>query len=304
MKKKIIIDTDPGVDDAIALMLAIKSTVVDIKAITTVCGNTTIENTTRNAYFIRNLLGASNIPIYSGADKPLKKKLQTAFVHGPSGLDGIDIKDNARLTNSAADMIVNLINHYPKEITIIAIGPLTNIATAIQKDPEIMAKTKELIIMGGALKTPGNTNCVAEFNIFVDPEAADIVFRSPITKTLIPLDICNQISITGSDLKKIKDKTILSLLTKIITPYIRKLSKKEGMNKAILYDPLTMYSALYPNKTKTYTCNISIETKGELTRGMTVTDLRKKQNTKSNVTVVDYINKNEFKKDFFRILNT
>src|SRR3989344_4117202 len=164
MKIPVIIDTDPGHDDALAIMLAIKSDMFDIKAITTVAGNSTIENTTRNARYILNLLDREDIPVYSGAEKPLERKLIKAVVHGRSGLEGIDPKNEPRLTNDAVEKMISIVKDN-SEITIVTLGPLTNIALAIKKNPGIMKKVKEIITMGGAIKVPGNKNRVAEFNI-------------------------------------------------------------------------------------------------------------------------------------------
>lgn len=303
MKQKIIIDTDPGHDDAMAIMLAIKSNVFDIQALTTVSGNSTIDNTTRNARFILDVLNRNDIPVFSGALKPLKKPLIQAVVHGKSGLEGIDPKNKALRTNNAREKILEIVNNYPRAITIVTLGPLTNIAQAILKNPEIMMKAKEIIIMGGAVKVPGNKNRVAEFNIFVDPDAADIVFSFPIKKTLVPLDACNRVQLSLADFKAIKNNSLRRVLLAMVKPYIQNIVKDEGIKKAMMYDPLTVYYLLNPSAAKTYTANIAIETKGKLTRGMTVADLRKKPKERPNVTVVDYIDEQVFKNDFTEILS-
>ncbi|MEI6731969.1 MAG: nucleoside hydrolase, partial [archaeon] len=172
--KKLIIDTDPGCDDALAIMLAVKSGMFDIMAITTVGGNSGIENTTRNARYILNLIGREDIPIYSGEDKPLKREIVRANVHGESGLEGINPKNESYLTGNAVDQIIRIVHDNPG-ITIVTLGPLTNIAKAILKAPEIAEKIERFVIMGGAIGVPGNKSRVAEFNMYVDPEAADIV---------------------------------------------------------------------------------------------------------------------------------
>lgn len=303
MKKKIVIDTDPGHDDVMAIMLAIKSDLFDIKTITTVCGNSTIANTTRNARYVLNLLNRSDIPVFSGAKKPLKRALIQAVVHGKSGLDGIDPTNKPLLTGNAVEKILETIKISPNSVTIIALGPLTNIAQAIIKDPATMMKIEEIIIMGGAVKVPGNKNRVAEFNIFVDPEAADIVFNFPIRKTLVPLDACNHVLLSLDDFKKINNSKLRKVLLKMVKPYINNIAKDEGVKAAMMYDPLTVYYLLNPTITKTYRCNIAIETKGALTRGMTVADLRTKPQAEPNTTVVEYIDKDTFKKDFIEILS-
>lgn len=303
MIRKVIIDTDPGHDDAMAIMLAVKSEVFDILAITTVCGNSTIFNTTRNARYILDILDRNDIPIFSGAQKPLTRPLIQAVVHGRSGLEGIDPTNNARLTQNAVEKILSLVNANPGEITLVTLGPLTNIALAIQKNPKTMMKLREVIMMGGAIKVPGNKNRVAEFNIFVDPEAADIVFRFPLKKTLVPLDVCNNIRLLLSDFKNIQNTSIRQVLIKMVKPYIDNIEKDEGVRAALMYDPLTVYYLINSEFVRTYTCNIKIETKGELTRGMTVADLRIKPGTVPNVAVIEKMNEARFKRDFLEILS-
>jgi len=303
MIRKVIIDTDPGHDDAMAIMLAVKSEVFDILAITTVCGNSTIFNTTRNARYILDILDRNDIPIFSGAQKPLTRPLIQAIVHGRSGLEGIDPTNNAGLTQNAVEKILSLVNANPGEITLVTLGPLTNIALAIQKNPKTMMKLREVIMMGGAIKVPGNKNRVAEFNIFVDPEAADIVFRFPLKKTLVPLDVCNNIRLLLSDFKNIQNTSIRQVLVKMVKPYIDNIEKDEGVRAALMYDPLTVYYLINSEFVRTYNCNIEIETKGELTRGMTVADLRIKPGTVPNVAVIEKMNEARFKRDFLEILS-
>lgn len=303
MKRKIIIDTDPGHDDVMAIMLATKSNMFNIQAITTVCGNSTIDNTTRNARYVLNLLNRNDIPVFSGEKKPLKRPLVQAVVHGKSGLDGINPTNKANLTGNAVENILSIVKANPKKITIIALAPLTNIAKAIQQDPKIMMNIKEVIIMGGAIKVPGNKNRVAEFNMFVDPEAADIVFRFPIKKTLVPLDACNKVKLLLKDFRAIQNTSLKTELLRMVKPYIDNIAKDEGIKAAMMYDPLTVYYLLKPSGAKTYECNIEIETEGDLTRGMTVADLRIKPQDNPNITVVDFINENQFKEDFIKILS-
>lgn len=304
MKRKIIIDTDPGQDDAMAIMLAIKSGVFEVLAITTVCGNSTIENTTKNAGFILNLLSRNDIPIYSGAKKPMKRPLIQAVVHGKSGLEGIDPTNKVKLTNNAAEKIIEIVKNNPNETTIVTLGPLTNIAKAILKDRETMEKVKEIVIMGGAINVPGNKNRVAEFNIFVDPEAAEIVFNFPVKKTIVPLDACNNVQFQLKDFKKIKNKNLREILIQMNKPYIRNLEKDAGIKAALMYDPLTIFYLLEKDACRTNEDNVQIETKGEITRGMTVVDKRKiTDGLKPNLTIANYINENRFRERFIDTLN-
>lgn len=303
MKIPTIIDTDPGHDDALAIMLAVKSGKFDIKAITSVAGNSTIENTTRNTRYILKLLDREDIPVFSGSEKPLKRDLFKAVVHGKSGLEGIDPKNEAKLTYNGVDKILSTIKNSSEKITIITLGPLTNIAKAIKKSPEIMSKVKEIVIMGGAIKSSGNKNRVAEFNIFCDPEAADIVFRFNVRKKLIPLDACNQVKLQIRDFEKIKNETIKKPVIKMMNPFIKNIFREEGVKGALVYDALTVYSLINPDACKINRYDVLVETKGEITRGMTVAELRNIKGKKPNIDVVEEVSEKDFKKDFIKYLS-
>lgn len=295
-----IIDTDPGLDDAMALMFAVKAG-LDIGAITTVAGNATVENTTRNARHILAILGRGDIPLYSGSAKPLKRDLVLGMVHGASGLDGMSPENSACLTGNAVQKIIETVRRN-QEVTIIALAPLTNIAQAIQKDSKTMSKIKEIVIMGGAIRVPGNKNRVAEFNMFVDPDAADIVFHFPVRKTLVPLDACNKIKMRLSDFQKVKG-TLREPLVRMAKPYIKHIYREEGVRAAIMYDPLTIYYALKPRVCRVRQYDICVETKGEHTRGMTVADLRRKSMNVNMTNVVENISEKAFKNDFIHFLS-
>jgi len=287
MKRKILIDTDPGCDDALALMLACASPEFDIVAVTTVCGNSTIQNTTRNARFILDFLCRSDIPVYSGADKPLARELIQAVVHGTGGLGGVEPVADSMLTGDAVVQILQCIRANPNELTVVALGPLTNIAKAIQTDPETMSLVKEIVVMGGAIHVAGNQNRVAEFNMFVDPEAADVVMQFAAVKTLVPLDACNDVCLPLGDVAKLTNERLGDLLVQILMPYMANLEKDMGVRAAVMYDPLTIFYLLQPDLCRTMQANVQIETKGDLTRGMTVVDKRPvPDNLAPNATLV------------------
>lgn len=299
---KLIIDTDPGHDDALAILLAIKSNKFDIKALTTVAGNSTIKNVTNNARYILDLVN-SDIPINSGSDKPLKRKQILANVHGKSGLDGAKITKSEKLNGLGVDSIIETIRKNPKEITIVCLGPETNLAKAILKDPEIPKLIKQVVIMGGAINVPGNKSRVSEFNLFVDPEAAKIVFDSPVKKILVPLDVCNEIPLFLSDFQKIKGnlrKPIISMMKK----FIKGIEKFENFKGALVYDALALYYLISPKSCELTPMDIKIETKGEVTSGMSVVDKRNYGEKKNNVNVVTKIDKDKFVSDFIKIISS
>ena len=300
-KLPIIIDTDPGHDDALAIMLLEKSGLFDIKAVTTVAGNSTIQNVTNNARYILNLLG-SKTHLYSGAPKPLKRELVQAVVHGEGGLAGATITDQESLTNTAAEKIISLVRENPGEISIVIIGPETNIAQAFIQDPELPVLIKQLDIMGGAIAVPGNKNRVAEFNIFVDPEAADIVFKAPVKKVLIPLDVCNDIILQLSDFQQLKGTQLYEPLLKMMDKYIYGLMAGEKVSGALMYDPLAAYYLVNSDAYTTEPMDIQIETQSDITRGMTVVERRIWGDKNPNVEVVTKIDAPAFVRDFIEIL--
>jgi len=303
-RKTVIINTDPGYDDAMALMLALKSKELEVLAVTTTAGNSTIENTTRNAQYILSLLNAEHVSLFSGAEKPLERDLDVAKVTGKSGLEGIDPSNEPILTGDAVDQLLSLVERRPYEITLLSLGPLTNIAQAILRAPEIMAQVKELVAMGGALRVPGNKNRVAEYNIFVDPEAADVVLKSALKTTLVPLDACNQVWMGIDHFQQIVDAQLRGFLLTMANHYMRNIATKAGEKKALMYDPLTVYYLLNPAACSVEELDVVIETKGDVTRGMTVADLRANARTNPNVKVVSSIDPDHFISDFIRVVNS
>ncbi len=299
MKIPVLIDTDPGLDDALAIMLAVRSGLFDIKALTTVAGNSTIENTTRNARHILKLLRQDDIRVYSGADRPLKRELMQAVVHGESGLEGIDPDGETGLTGDAVDRIIEIVSQN-KGITLIALGPLTNIALAIIKDPKAMKNINRLVIMGGAVNVPGNKSRVAEFNMFVDPDAADIVFRFPVEKSLIPLDACNKVEMDLEDFEGLEGTSLYKPVMAMMRPYIDNTFKDDGIRAALMYDPLTVYFLINPSACTIKGCDLMVDTMGA-TRGRTVC-VNKGSERMAAFSVIDSIDAESFKKDFIDIL--
>jgi pyrimidine-specific ribonucleoside hydrolase len=299
----IIIDTDPGHDDALALILLERSGLFDIKAITTVAGNSTIQNVTNNARYILDLLG-SNAPLHSGASKPLKRELVQAVVHGDGGLAGADIIHEEPLVNDAVETLASIIHAHPHEVTIVVLGPQTNVAQAFIAYPELPKLTKQVVMMGGAIAVPGNKNRVGEFNIFVDPEAADVVFKAEVKKILVPLDACNDIRLQLSDFQTLKGTPLYEPLMTMMSEYITGILRGEKVHGALMYDPLAAYYLINPQAFTLESMDILIETTSELTRGMTVAERRTWGECIHNVDVVTTIDGKQFVRDFLKVLKS
>lgn len=304
-RRKIIIDTDPGHDDMLAILLMCAAEEIEVCAVTTVAGNSTIRNVTNNAQFILKLAGCPETPLFSGASKPLKRKQVLASVHGESGLDGIEVTERRRLDGRAVDNILRLIRKNPGQISLLILGPQTNIASAIMKDPETMKLAREFVIMGGAFKVPGNKNRVAEFNICVDPDAAAIVADFPVKKTYIPLDVCNDIQVPIEEFTRINNKRVRETVCAAMAPFIENLRVDElDVSGALMYDPLAAYFLLKPEVCQTRDAALVVETKGEFTYGMTLVDERPfSKKAPANAAVVTNIPRQQFVDDYFAILN-
>ncbi len=302
-KTKLIIDTDPGQDDALALMLVLFSNMFDVLAVTTVAGNATIEKVTRNAQAILDYIGVKT-PVFSGKAKPLSRELVTAVVHGESGLAGFDTSATQyELTGNAPEKIVELVAAQPGEVTILTLGPLTNLARAFQLDPSLPSKINKLVMMGGAIEVPGNKSRVAEYNFFVDPEAADIIFQTKVPKILSTLDVSQQVTLQVSDFEAIQNKRLQKLLLPMMGHFFAGLTKDEGTKGILVYDALAAYVLINPAAFTLEQMDVVVETKGQYTSGMSVAERRPDKVENANVQVAVKIDVEKFKHDFFSILS-
>lgn len=302
-KPKLLIDTDPGHDDALALLMLLKSGRFDLQAVTTVAGNSTIENVTRNTQAILDLVN-SKVPVFSGKRHPLKRKLVQAVVHGESALDGLDTtKTKFALTGDAPERIVEIVRASPGEVTLLAIGPLSNIARAFMLDPELPKLIPEIIIMGGAIRVPGNKNRVAEFNFFVDPDAADIVLRADVVKTLVTLDICGTVVLKCSDFEAIADRATREALLPLMEHFQQGILADEKIPGILPYDALAAYVLLNRQAFTFEPLDVVVETEGQHTFGMSVAELRKYAVPEPNVQVATSLDRDVFRKDFFTLLS-
>jgi purine nucleosidase len=275
--KKVIIDTDPGTDDAIAILLALNSPELDVRALTVVPGNVTAQVGLENALKLASLANRCDIPVAGGAQHPLFQKLITAeFWHGKNGMANVELpaskcKADARF---GPDLIIQMVHEHPHEITLVPIGPETNIALAVLKDPSIVPLVKEVIVMGGSI-SGGNVNAAAEANIYNDPEAAQIVFQAGWPLTMAGLDVGNATLFTRKHVAQLaKTHGPENDFMAAVTLYLVELSEKFGEAGTPMYDPLAVGAAIDPTIVKTQPMHVDVETRGEFSRGETVANRR------------------------------
>ncbi len=301
---KLIIDTDPGVDDAIAIALACKSD-FDILGLTTVYGNATIENTTRNAAAILKLM-KKETPIYRGTDKPLVGKNRLSTVHGDNGLGGFVLKNlKPKIEKkSAREFILKTLDENKKNsVDLCVLGPSTNIAEIAKKSPELLAKIDNLVILGGAVFARGNVTPYAEFNVYNDPLALEIVMNLNCKKVLIPVEVCRKVIFTLEDFNKIKNKDTRRAFKKISDIYIRNYmanKKYTNFSGGVMYDLLTVVYLLNPSLFSKKNAHIDVATKRDKYFGMT----KYNKNEKPNCLLVTDVDAVKLKKLFFKNMNS
>jgi len=278
MPQKIIIDTDPGQDDAVAILLALASPELDVLGITCVAGNVPLPLTARNARIVCELAGRPDVPVFAGCDRPLSRKLVTAeHVHGKTGLDGIELPEPTMPLQDqhAVDFIIDALRAEPPgSVTLVPIGPLTNIATAMQRAPDIIPRIGRIVLMGGAYFEVGNITPAAEFNIYVDPEAAAIVLSSGVDLVVMPLDVTHKALTTRARVEAFRALPgRVGPAVASWTDFFERFDKeKYGSEGAPLHDPCTIAFLLRPELFTGRQINVEIETEGRLTLGMTVAD--------------------------------
>jgi purine nucleosidase len=277
--RPIIIDCDPGQDDAVALFLAMSSPdELEILGITTVAGNVPLALTERNARMMCDIAERRDIPVFAGCEKPMVREAITAeYIHGKTGIDGVDVfepKTPLEEWRAVNFIIETLLAAEEASITLVPTGPLSNIGTAIKKDPAILRHVKEFVIMGGAMREGGNRSPSAEFNILVDPQAAEIVFNCGRPITVMGLDVTHQVLSTRERVARIKalDNPVAGATAGMLSFFHRYDTKKYGSEGAPLHDPCTIAWLLKPDLFQTQLCNLSVETESELTMGHTAVD--------------------------------
>ena len=277
--RKIIIDTDPGQDDAVAILLALASPdEIEVLGITAVAGNVPLPLTAKNARIVCELAGRPDVPVHAGCDAPIARKLVTAeHVHGKTGLDGPDLPDPTMPLQDAhaVDFIIDTLRaHAPGTVTLCPLGPLTNIATAFTRAPDIVTRVQEIVLMGGAYFEVGNITPAAEFNIYVDPEAADIVFKSGAPIVAMPLDVTHKALVTKARNDAFRALgTPAGIAVAQMTDFFERFDKeKYGSEGAPLHDPCVTAYLLNPDLFSGRHVNVTVETTSDLTLGMTVAD--------------------------------
>lgn len=309
-KTKILFDGDPGIDDALALLYALKHEGAELVGITTVGGNITLDNTTRNALRILEITDNTDIPVARGIGKPLLRQNKSeGEVHGKDGLGNTTLLEPkiSEIREHAVDFIINQIMSNPNEITLVPVGPLTNIAIAVIKEPRLKDFVKEVVIMGGAVTTFGNITPESEFNIFTDPEAAKIVFESGMPITLVGLDVTMKTLLTPAHLSEILEAStpVTDFVCKIITHYMKFYNDVVGVNGCGMHDPLAVAVAIDKSLVKTHRLFVTVETKGEYTTGETVADLRGSKEgivRNPNMDVCIDVDSERFMKDFIKVI--
>ncbi len=298
--KKIIIDCDPGHDDMMAIMLAYASSdAVELLGITTVAGNQTGEKTFLNALKILTLLKAENLPVARGFDRPLTRELTIApEIHGVSGLDGANLPEPGinGIEEHAVDFIIRTLMQAAEPIILIPTGPLTNIGVALLKEPRIKKNIERIVLMGGAVYD-SNITPAAEFNIYVDPEAATIVFESGLPITMVGLDVTNKAMLTFEDISEIEK--LAGPVSSVVAPLLRFFAQANcdifNFQGAPLHDALAVAEVIRPGIVKTSHLHVAVETAGKFTSGRTVTDVYGILNLEPNVDVALEVDVPRFK---------
>ena len=292
MKKRVIIDTDPGPDDGVAILTALGSPLIEVLGVCAVAGNVPLHHTVRNVRKVLELAERQDVRVFAGAEAPLARPLFTAeYVHGKTGFDGYHLPEPSMpvQTQHAADFIVEeVLSRPPKTITICALGPLTNIAIALERDRRIAEWIEQIVWMGGALSEGGNVTPAAEFNSYVDPEAAARVLSSGARVVMMPLDVTHKAHMTINRIERFRTMgNKVGLIFAELLTYAKQFDwQKYGADRAPLHDPTTVVWLLRPELFSGCHVNVEIETNSPLTTGMTVIDWWNVTSRQKNAYVV------------------
>ncbi|MGB4593461.1 MAG: nucleoside hydrolase [Coriobacteriia bacterium] len=298
MQTPIILDCDPGHDDALAILLAAASPAIDLLAITTCGGNQTVEKCTLNARRVCTVAGITGVPIAAGAAGPLMGSLHIGeYVHGVSGLDGPAFPEPTvpESSESAHDLIVRILREHPEPVTLVPTGPLTNIALVLRSHPELKDNIREIVLMGGSTER-GNDTPYAEFNIKVDPEAADIVFRSGLPVTMCGLNVTHQALATPDVVERLKElhTPMGDLCVELLTFFSASYLKTWGFTSPPLHDPVAVARVIDRTLVECIPVPVAIETRGRYTSGATCVDLHHLTGEPDNALVAITLDRDRF----------
>lgn len=299
MPQHILIDTDPGIDDAAAILLALASPELSLEGLTVVHGNCSTEQGTINALSILELAGASHIPVVSGCDRPLvQPSLLAPETHGDTGLGYAQLPPPTAkpVAQHAVDFLIERIMAAPGEITLVAIGPLTNLALAIRKEPRLVTAVKDVIIMGGAIRHEGNTTPLAEFNTYVDPHAAHIVYHSGMPLTLVPLDVTYQCILLAEDVAHLQriDSPIPPFIADATRFYMEFHDEYQQIEGCIINDPLALALTFAPELCDYEELYVDVDISGGVSMGNTFADFYRMTNNPPNMRVALGVRAREF----------
>ena len=290
MPKQIIIDTDPGIDDSCAILLALASPELSVEGLSVVHGNCSLEQATVNALSVLELAGASHIPVAKGCGLPLvQPSLLAPETHGDKGLGYAKLPEpeSRPLGQHASDFLIDRIMSQPGEITLVAIGPLTNVALAIRQEPRLVEALKELIIMGGAVRHEGNTTALAEFNTYVDPHAAHIVFHAGIPTTLVPLDVTYRCILTRPDVDRLLqiDAPLTRFIADATRFYMEFHDEYQGIEGCIINDPLALALTFAPELCQYQELYVDVDISSGVSLGKTFADFYNFMKKPANIKV-------------------
>ncbi|MFB5266858.1 nucleoside hydrolase [Paenibacillus enshidis] len=303
--KKVILDVDTGIDDALGIVLAVKSGLLDIRAITTVCGNVSLEQATLNTCKIMDLLHRPDIPVYKGANAPLvRNHYDEKRIHGEDGMGGALKNEAPHATPSdgfAPDIMINLAKQHPGELTLVCTGPLTNLANALLKCPELPRFVKEVIFMGGVIHGPGNVTPVAEYNMYADPEAARIVFHAGFGRLVqVGLDVTRKALLTAEHVAQLADPQLQAFVKESTADYTKRYEARYGVRACALHDPLAVGVAIDSGLVHMSSLYVDIETSSRLCDGQTVGDVQSRLGQPPNMAVCEEVDSTAFLELFVR----
>lgn len=301
----VILDVDPGHDDAVALMLACGAPELEVRAVTTVAGNVPLPKTTRNALRVLSLIGRDSVPVGVGADAPLARPLHTAEdIHGESGLDGPELVEPTFGPDErgAVRLMADVFEESVEPVTLIPMGPLTNIATFLEEHPRLKEKIGRIVLMGGSMGL-GNTTPAAEFNVYVDPEAARTVFRSGLRITMVGLDVTHEASAGPEEVRRLRTfGRVGGVAAELVTFFTSTYKRTFRFDAPPIHDAVAVAAVAEPGILRTRPMRVEIECNSELTRGETVCDLHNVWGKPPNAEVGVGLDKTAFFEVLYRSL--